>query len=282
METTKKIASSSINKLPQLALLFWIMKIAATTLGETGSDLITVPGSEDNYLTPFLFFIGIFVVFLVIQLFVKAYVPPVYWIVILSTSLAGTAFSDYMDRSLGLGYMKGAGLLVSLLVVIFIVWYFIEPNLNVKQIATKRVEVLYWIAILVSNTLGTAAGDFLSHKQEGIGKLAGGGSFMEEGLGLTIAQGAMLTGGLIVLILLAFWFTKINRVVLFWLAFILTRPFGATFGDFLIKPHDKGGLGLHHGTQIASGILLALLIICILIEYAKPKKWLNRSDPAAA
>ncbi|WP_336787968.1 COG4705 family protein [Paenibacillus sp. MMO-177] len=282
MEKTKKIVSSSINKLPQLAILFWIMKIAATTLGETGSDLITVPGSEDNYLTPFLFFIGIFVVFLTIQLFVKKYVPPVYWIVILSTSLAGTAFSDYMDRSLGLGYMKGAGLLVSLLVVIFIVWYFIEPNLNVKKIATKKVEVLYWIAILVSNTLGTAAGDFLSHKQEGIGKLAGGGSFMEEGLGLTIAQGAMLTGGLIVLILLAYRFTKMNRVVLFWLAFILTRPFGATFGDFLIKPHDKGGLGLQHGTQIASGILLAILIICILIEYAKPKKSSNRSDVVAA
>lgn len=272
MGTAKQIASSSINKIPQLALLFWIMKIAATTLGETGSDLITVPGSEDNYLTPFLFFIGVFVVFLIIQLFVKKYVPPVYWVVILSTSLAGTAFSDYMDRSLGLGYMKGAGLLVGLLIVIFMAWYFIEPNLNVKNIATKRVEVLYWVAILVSNTLGTAAGDFLSHQQEGVGKLANGGSYLEQGLGLTIAQGAMLTGGLILLVLLAYWFTRINRVLLFWLAFILTRPFGATFGDFLIKPHDKGGLGLNHGTQIASGILLAVLVVCILIEYAKPKR----------
>ncbi|WP_127530333.1 COG4705 family protein [Paenibacillus kobensis] len=274
MDNTKKNSSlsSSISKIPQLTLLFWIMKIAATTLGETGSDLVTVPGSEDNYLIPFLFFVGIFIVFLTIQLFVKKYVPPVYWVVITSTSLAGTAFSDFMDRSLGLGYMKGSILLISLLAVIFLFWFVTEPSLNVKDIATKRVEILYWIAILVSNTLGTAAGDFLSHKSEGIGKLAGGGNFLEQGLGLTIAQGAMLTGGLILLVLLAYWFTRINRVLLFWLAFVLTRPFGATFGDYLIKPHDKGGLGLENGTQIASAILLAVLIVCIIIQYVVPTK----------
>ncbi|MFC6605379.1 hypothetical protein ACFQDF_33915 [Ectobacillus funiculus] len=254
------------------------MKIAATTLGETGSDLITVPGSEDNYLTPFLFFIGIFAVFLTIQLFVKKYVPPVYWMVILSTSLAGTAFSDYMDRSLGLGYMKGALLLVSLLAIIFLFWYFTEPTLNVKSIATKRVEVLYWVAILVSNTLGTAAGDFLSHKAEGVGTLAGGGNYLEQGLGLTIAQGAMLTGGLIVLVLLAYWFTGINRVFLFWAAFVLTRPFGATFGDYLIKPQEKGGLGLANGTQIASAILLAVLVICIIIQLITSKSKIDESN----
>ncbi|MFB9757169.1 COG4705 family protein [Ectobacillus funiculus] len=278
MSTEKNIVNSSINKIPQLTLLFWIMKIAATTLGETGSDLITVPGSEDNYLTPFLFFIGIFAVFLTIQLFVKKYVPPVYWMVILSTSLAGTAFSDYMDRSLGLGYMKGALLLVSLLAIIFLFWYFTEPTLNVKSIATKRVEVLYWVAILVSNTLGTAAGDFLSHKAEGVGTLAGGGNYLEQGLGLTIAQGAMLTGGLIVLVLLAYWFTGINRVFLFWAAFVLTRPFGATFGDYLIKPQEKGGLGLANGTQIASAILLAVLVICIIIQLITSKSKIDESN----
>ncbi|PWV98441.1 putative membrane-anchored protein [Paenibacillus cellulosilyticus] len=281
MDSTNKLIRSSINKIPQLTLLFWIMKIAATTLGETGSDLFTVPGSEDNYLIPFLFFIGIFIVFLGIQLFVKTYIPPVYWVVITSTSLAGTAFSDYMDRSLGLGYMKGSALLVGLLIVIFLFWYFTEPTLNVKHIETKRVEVLYWIAILVSNTLGTAAGDFLSHKEEGVGKLAGGGSFLEQGLGLTIAQGAMLTGGLIVLVLLAYWFTAINRVVLFWVAFVLTRPFGATFGDYLIKPQDKGGLGLENGTQIASGVLLAVLVICIIIQYAAPKRSIPSAEVAS-
>ncbi|MFB9328724.1 hypothetical protein ACFFSY_22545 [Paenibacillus aurantiacus] len=279
MADLKKIAQSSVDKIPQLTLLFWIMKITATTLGETGSDLITVPGSEDNYLTPFLFFIGIFVVFLAVQLFVKTYVPPVYWMVITSTSLAGTAFSDYMDRSLGLGYMKGAALLVGLLALIFLFWYFTEPSLDVKHIATKRVEVLYWVAILVSNTLGTAAGDFLSHDSEGVGKLAGGGSFLEQGLGLTIAQGALLTGGLIVLVLLAYWFTKISRVVLFWLAFVLTRPFGATFGDYLIKPHEKGGLGLQNGTEIASAILLSILIVCILIQYVVKRKKADTVQP---
>lgn len=268
MTNEKNIVNSSINKIPQLTLLFWIMKIAATTLGETGSDLVTVPGTQDNYLTPFLFFVGIFAVFLTIQLFVKKYVSSVYWTVILSTSLAGTAFSDYMDRSLGLGYMKGSIILISLLAIIFLFWYFTEPTLNVKSIATKRVEVLYWIAILVSNTLGTAAGDFLSHKAEGVETLAGGGNYLEQGLGLSIAQGAMITGGLIILILLAYRFTKINSVFLFWAAFVLTRPFGATFGDYLIKPQEKGGLGLQNGTQIASAILLAVLVICLIIEFA--------------
>lgn len=280
MATAKDVVRSSINKIPQLTLLFWIMKIAATTLGETGSDLVTVPGSEDNYLIPFLFFIGVFVVFLTIQLFAKKYIAPVYWTVITSTSLAGTAFSDYMDRSLGLGYMKGSLLLISLLILIFLFWYFTEPTLNVKSIATKRVEVLYWIAILISNTLGTAAGDFLSHSAEGVGKLAGGGNFLEQGLGLTIAQGAMITGGLIVVIVLAYFLTKISRVLLFWLAFVLTRPFGATFGDYLIKPHDKGGLGLENGTEIASAILLGILVICILVEYVSRKKVVSHLSPS--
>ncbi|MFE4133826.1 hypothetical protein [Peribacillus sp. YIM B13482] len=278
MSTTKKIVNSSINKIPQLTLLFWIMKIAATTLGETGSDLVTVPGTEDNYLIPLLFFVGVFAIFLTIQLVVKKYVPPVYWTVILSTSLAGTAFSDFMDRSLGLGYMKGSLLLVSVLAIIFLFWYITEPTLNVKSIATKRVEVLYWIAILVSNTLGTAAGDFLSHKASGVGTLAGGGNYLEQGLGLTIAQGSMVTGGLILIVLLAYWFTKINRVFLFWLAFVLTRPFGATFGDYLIKPHEKGGLGLENGTEIASAILLAILVICIIIQFAISKSKIDESN----
>ncbi|UZJ78525.1 hypothetical protein [Fictibacillus sp. KU28468] len=275
---SKEIVNSSINKIPQLTLLFWIMKIAATTLGETGSDLVTVPGTEDNYLIPFLFFTGIFAIFLTIQLFVKNYVPPVYWTVILSTSLAGTAFSDYMDRSLGLGYMKGSLILISVLAIIFSFWYFTEPTMNVKSIATKRVEVLYWVAILVSNTLGTAAGDFLSHKPAGVSKLAGGGNYFEQGLGLTIAQGAMVTGGLILIVLLAYWLTNISRVFLFWVAFVLTRPFGATFGDYLIKPHEKGGLGLENGTQIASAILLAILVICIIFQYATSKP---KTDDAA-
>jgi uncharacterized membrane-anchored protein len=173
--------------------------------------------------------------------------------------------------------MKGSLILLSLLAIIFIFWYFTEPTLNVKNIATKRVEILYWVAILVSNTLGTAAGDFLSHKSEGVGTLASGGSYLEQGLGLTIAQGAMITGGLILLILLAYRFTNLNRVFLFWLAFVLTRPFGATFGDFLIKPQEKGGLGLENGTQIASAILLAVLIVCIIIQFVANKSKLNKS-----
>ncbi|MES9684866.1 hypothetical protein ABWK22_18600 [Gottfriedia acidiceleris] len=155
---------------------------------------------------------------------------------------------------------------------------FYRANVKCEKYATKRVEVLYWIAILVSNTLGTVAGDFLSHKSEGVGTLASGGSYLEQGLGLTIAQGAMLTGGLILLILFAYWFTNLNRVFLFWLAFVLTRPFGATFGDFLIKPQEKGGLGLENGTQIASAILLGVLIVCIVIQFVINKSKIDKSE----
>jgi uncharacterized membrane-anchored protein len=257
---TKQQLIQAANKIPQLTLLFWIMKMSATTLGETGSDLFTVPGANAHYFVPALFFSGIFVISLILQLVSKRYIAPVYWTVILTTSLAGTAWSDYMDRTLQLGYAKGSLLLISILIAIFAFWYFTEPTLNVKKLASRKVEVLYWVAILVSNTLGTAAGDFLSHPKA------------EHGLGLTIIQGASITTALIALIALAYAFTKINRVFLFWVAFVLTRPFGATFGDYLIKPKEVGGLGLNNGTLIASGILLGVLVLCLFVYYENKAK----------
>jgi len=170
--------------------------------------------------------------------------------VILSTSTAGTTMSDYMDRSLGLGYAKGSAILVSILVVIFLVWFLLEKNLSVVHIKTQRAEIFYWVAILFSNTLGTALGDFLA-----------------DDSGLGFIGGAALIGSLLLILLALFQFTLISRVGLFWLAFVLTRPFGATMGDVLTKLPAQGGLGL--GTIGSSFVLAVILFTTIWVTQKK-------------
>ncbi len=228
-----------MNKLPQITLLFWIMKISATTLGETAGDLLSMT-LDVGYAVSSLILFGIFLTTLVGQLLSKKYHPWLYWTVILSTSTAGTTMSDYMDRTLGLGYAKGSLILVCILASIFAYWRSTEKSLSVVEIRTFKVEMLYWTAILFSNTLGTALGDYLA-----------------DDSGLGFAGGAALIGGLLVLVVVIAHFTNISRVLLFWIAFVLTRPFGATLGDVLTKTHDKGGLGF--GT-IGSSAVLALIL----------------------
>jgi uncharacterized membrane-anchored protein len=240
------------NKIPELTLLFWIMKIIATTLGETGGDWVAQTMNV-GYLTSTLIFFGFFVVMLIVQLSLKGYVPPVYWAVILATSTAGTTMSDFMDRTLELGYATGSLIIVSVLILILVTWRLMEGSLSVSQVNSRRGEVFYWMAILVSNTLGTALGDYLA-----------------DDSGLGFGGSALLIGAVILLIILLYYFTGISRVVLFWAAFVLTRPFGATFGDLLTKSAEKGGLG--YGTVGASLILLAALIILIIYEVFKLKK----------
>jgi len=192
-----------------------------------------------------LILLSFFFVTLVIQLASKKYHPVIYWLVIVSTSTAGTTISDYMDRTLELGYFKGSLILVSCLLVILAVWRYSVGTLSVNYIRTRKAETFYWTAILFSNTLGTALGDFLA-----------------DSSGLGFMGGAILIGSLLAVIVLLYYFTKINRVVLFWIAFVLTRPFGATFGDVLTKPLEKGGLNL--GT-IGSSIVLASILIALVI-----------------
>jgi len=240
------------DKIPQLTLLFWIMKITATTLGETGGDLLAQTLNV-GYATSTLIFFGFFIIMLICQLMSKRYIPPVYWAVIVATSTAGTTMSDYMDRTLELGYALGSLILVSILVIILITWRLSEKTLSVTQVRTRRGELFYWIAILFSNTLGTALGDFLA-----------------DDSGLGFGGSALLISGVLTLVVLAYFFTKISRILLFWIAFILTRPFGATFGDLLTKSDEKGGLG--YGTQGSSAILLGLLIVLIIYEMARLKK----------
>ena len=246
-----------MNKLPAITLSFWIMKICATTLGETAGDLLSMTMNV-GYAVSSVILLSFFFATLVVQLSTKKFHPIIYWAVILSTSTAGTTMSDYMDRTLGLGYATGSLILVSLLTATLIIWKLTEKSLSVTNIKSLRGEVFYWTAILFSNTLGTALGDFLA-----------------DNSGLGFAGGAILIGSLLAVIVLLFYFTKVSHVILFWLAFVLTRPFGATFGDLLTKTHEKGGLNF--GTIGSSLILFTILVVLVTISIIK----LNRETKIA-
>ncbi len=239
------------SKLPKITAAFWVMKIAATTLGETAGDLVSMT-LKVGYAVSSLVLISAFLVSLVSQLLSKKYHPLLYWTVILTTSTAGTTMSDYMDRTLGLGYAKGTAILISILLCVFAAWRFTTGSLSVDHVKSRKAELFYWIAILFSNTLGTALGDFLA-----------------DSSGLGFMGGALLIGSLLALVVAATFFTKISRVLLFWTAFVLTRPFGATVGDVLTKSKEKGGLDF--GTIGSSAILGAILISLVVWSMIKEK-----------
>jgi uncharacterized membrane-anchored protein len=245
-----------MSKLPQITVAFWIMKICATTLGETAGDLMSMTLNV-GYAVSSAILLSFFFAALAVQLFSKKPHPIIYWTVILATSTAGTTMSDFMDRTLGLGYAVGSLILVTLLIITLAIWRATEKSLSVTDIKTRRGELFYWTAILFSNTLGTALGDFLA-----------------DSSGLGFVGGAVLIGSLLLLIVLAYRFTTISQVVLFWLAFVLTRPFGATFGDLLTKPIAKGGLnfGTIGSSLILFGILVVLVTISIIQLNAAEKK----------
>ena len=248
-----------MNKVAQVTIYFWIMKICATTLGETAGDLLSMTMNV-GYAISSIILISLFLVTLAVQLISSNFHPTLYWSVILTTSTAGTTMSDYMDRTLGLGYATGSLILVTCLLVVMAIWRYSEKTLSVSNIQSTKAELFYWVAILFSNTLGTALGDFLA-----------------DDSGLGFLGGATLVGGIIALIALASYLTQLNRVMLFWLAFILTRPFGATFGDLLTKPLEKGGLGF--GT-IGSSMILAILLVGFVI-YASRLERRSYREPAA-
>jgi uncharacterized membrane-anchored protein len=232
------------SKLPRITASFWVMKIAATTLGETAGDMVSMTLNV-GYAVSSILLIGAFFVSVVGQLATKRYHPALYWTVILATSTAGTTMSDYMDRTLELGYVKGTAILVTILLTVLGLWKFSTGTLSVDHVRSRKAETFYWTAILFSNTLGTALGDFLA-----------------DSSGLGFMGGAALIGGLLALVLVLTFFTKISRVFLFWVAFVLTRPFGATVGDVLTKSKEKGGLAL--GTYGASAVLLTVLVAFVV------------------
>ncbi|MFN7020022.1 MAG: hypothetical protein ACK4WH_01675 [Phycisphaerales bacterium] len=251
--------STTLSKLPALTFLFWVMKIAATTLGETAGDLFSMTMGI-GYMWSTLILMSGFVAVLIGQLAAKRYIPFLYWSVILATSTAGTTMSDFMNRTaahgdgpgLGIGYASGSAILLSTLIVILIIWRLVEKSLSVTDVRSRRAEVFYWSAILVSNTLGTSLGDYLA-----------------DDSGLGFAGGAAIIGGVIALIVAVYLLAKRMKVAspalyvgLFWAAFVLTRPFGATMGDVLTKTPAQGGLGF--GTIGSSAVLAAVLVAVIL------------------
>ncbi|PWN71576.1 hypothetical protein C1631_002835 [Chryseobacterium phosphatilyticum] len=241
MRTTNKVAAVTI--------LFWLMKIVATTLGETLGDFISMTLNL-GYTMGILVTLSFFFIILSLQFKLKEYVPAVYWIVIIGTTTLGTEISDFIDRTLKAGYLGGSLILLTGLLTSLFLWYKKYNNLEVYPIFEQTKELYYWTAILFSNSLGTAFGDFLS-----------------DNLGLGYLTGACITGGIILIVVMLHYFTKINHVILFWIAFVFTRPFGATFGDLLTKPLTKGGFDL--GTVNASLISLVLMIIMIIISQKK-------------
>ena len=248
---------TTVNKVAAVTFGFWVMKIAATTVGETGGDMVSMTLNV-GYAVSSLILIAMFAVALFAQLRSKTFHPALYWGVILATSTAGTTISDFLDRTLGLGYATGSAILISLLAAILFVWRMRVGSLSVSNIKDRNVELFYWAAILVSNTLGTALGDFLADS---------------SGLGFGLSN--LLIGGAIAAIAVAYFTTSISRTVLFWGAFVLTRPFGATMGDLLTKSHAKGGLDL--GTIGSSAVLLAILVATIVFT-----TWLDRKKTVPA
>lgn len=239
-----------INKIAEITLLFWLMKIVATTLGETLGDFIAQTlnlGYSNGIAITLAFFIAV----LYIQLRTPNYKPTSFWLVIIATTTLGTEISDFIDRSLNLGYTVGSLILLIGLLLTLYFWYRKYNNLNVSPINEKPKEIYFWIAVLFSNSLGTAFGDYLG-----------------DVIGLSYLQGALITASIIIMVVLLHYYTKLNEVLLFWLAFVFTRPFGATFGDFLTKPITKGGLDL--GTLQAS--LIAVIIMSSMVFYSSKKE----------
>ncbi|WP_414649088.1 hypothetical protein [Collimonas sp.] len=242
MDKTTQLA---LSKVPQVTLLFWIIKIAATTLGETGGDAVTM-SMNLGYLVGSIIFGVVFLVAVAAQIRATRFHPFLYWLTVIATTTIGTTLADFADRSLGIGYPGGASLLFALLMISLFVWYRTLGSVAVDSVHSPAAEMFYWVTIMFSQTLGTALGDWAA-----------------DTAGLGYGGAAVLFGSLLALVALAYYCTKISRTLLFWAAFILTRPLGAVVGDFLDKPLNAGGLALSRYS--ASAALLIFIVACILL-----------------
>jgi uncharacterized membrane-anchored protein len=238
-------------KVPEVTLAFWIIKILATTLGETGGDAVTM-SMNLGYLDGTAIFAAIFAIAVIGQTNAKRFHPLLYWLVIVATTTVGTTLADFVDRSLGIGYLGGSSLLAALLVASLVIWHRTLGTVSISSIHSKPAEAFYWITILFSQTLGTALGDW-----------------MADSTGLGYAGGALVFASGLAIIVVAYGWTKASRTVLFWIAFVLTRPLGATVGDFLDKPFDHGGLALSRYTASASLAATMVLLILLLPQRAE-------------
>ena len=236
---------ATLSKVPEVTLTFWIIKIAATTLGETGGDSVTMTLNW-GYVIGTSIFLSILVVLVLLQIVAKKFHPFLYWATIIASTTFGTTMADFADRSLGIGYTGGSALLFLCLMMVLALWYWSQGTISVNTVSTPKVEVFYWAAITFSQTLGTALGDW-----------------MADTGGLGYEGGALVFGAGLAILAAAYYWTNISRVTLFWAAFILTRPLGANVGDFLDKPVSHGGLNLSR--PLASAVIAVFIIGCILL-----------------
>ena len=245
--------NKALSKVPEVTLLFWIIKIFATTLGETGGDAVSM-SMNLGYLVGTGLFAVVFLIAVMAQIKAKGFHPYLYWTTIIATTTVGTTLADYADRSLGIGYAGGSSLLLILLISSLAIWYRTLGSISVESVSAPKAEIFYWVTIMFSQTLGTALGDWTA-----------------DTAGLGYEGGAMVFGSLLLLVVAAYFWTKISHTILFWLAFILTRPLGAVVGDYLDKPIASGGLALSRYT--ASLVLLAFIVVCIMLfEHKAAKK----------
>ena len=237
-------------KVPEVTIVFWIIKIAATTLGETAGDSVTMTLNW-GYLAGTALFLGLLVLLVLAQILAKEFHPVLYWATIVASTTFGTTMADLADRSLGIGYPGGSALLFALLLTTLALWYWTLGSISVETVSTPRVEAFYWAAITFSQALGTALGDW-----------------MADSMGLGYDGGALVFASGLAVLASSYYWTNISRVLLFWAAFILTRPLGATLGDFLDKPIAEGGLALSRYT--ASIALVVVIVALVLIFPQKP------------
>ncbi len=243
--------TGALSKVPQVTLAFWVVKILATTVGETGGDALSMTLNL-GYAVSTLIFLAFFIVTVTAQIASKHYHPVFYWLVVVATTTVGTTTSDYLDRTVGLGYVKSSAFELAAVIAILIAWHFSTGSIGVDRITTRKNEIFYWLTILVSNTLGTALGDFVA-----------------TSAGLGFERGALVFGGLIALVAAIHFFTSVPKSILFWAAYVLTRPLGATLGDLLTKPHDAGGLNFG---RITSSLVIAAGMVLIISTTSQRKR----------
>jgi uncharacterized membrane-anchored protein len=254
-----------IAKVPEVTIVFWIVKILCTSVGEIGADALTMSyfGETTENVSPFwheygyligaAIFLAVFLIAVAVQISARKFHPIIYWTTIVATTLLGTALADYFTRSEGFGYYWGSLILFTLVVLSLVIWRVVTGTIDIASVRTARSEMFYWITIMFSQTLGTALGDYVAS---------------EDGLGLGFLVSAAVFGGIMLVLVGLYYGTKVSRTILFWIAFILTRPLGAVTGDFLDKPPDDGGLGVNRYALTA--VLLAVILLAIFIYPQKP------------
>ncbi len=240
-----EVTQVTLSKVPAVTLVFWIIKIAATTLGETGGDSVTMTLNW-GYLVGTALFLTVLVVLVVLQIVAKKFHPFLYWATIVASTTFGTTMADFADRSLGIGYAGGSSILLLCLLAALGLWHWSLGSISVDTVNAPKVEAFYWVAITFSQTLGTALGDW-----------------MADSTGLGYEGGALVFAAALAVVAAAYYWTHVSRVTLFWAAFILTRPLGATVGDFLDKPVNHGGLALSR--PLASAVIAAFILACLLV-----------------